>query len=93
MYKKHGSGIYPGRVATEFEQHVQRPSQVQVATPGWLPLSAERVAQEVWRIAQRPRRTVVIPRVMWLAVWLNAITPRLVDTGIRMLFTQKMREV
>jgi short-subunit dehydrogenase len=93
LYGIRVSGIYPGGVATEFEQHVGRPSQVQVATPGWLLLSAEQVAQEVWRIAQRPHRMVVIPRVMWLAVWLNAIAPGLVDAGIRILFTQRMRGV
>jgi len=93
LYGIRVSGIYPGGVATEFEQHVQRPSQVQISTPGWLTLSAQQVAQEVWRIAGRPRRMVVIPRVMWLAVWLNAIAPGLVDTGIRILFTRKLRRV
>lgn len=93
LYGIRVSGIYPGGVATEFEQHIQRPPQMQITTPGWLLLSAEQVAQEVWRIARHPRRMVVIPRVMWLAVWLNALAPSLVDAGIRMLFTRKMRSV
>jgi short-subunit dehydrogenase len=85
------SGIYPGGVATEFEQHLGRPSKYEITSPPWLLLSPEKVAQEVWRISQRPRRMVVIPRIMWLAVGLNAIAPGLVDAGIRLLYTKKAR--
>ncbi len=78
------SGIYPGGVATEFSAHTGLKSDRKMRTPAAILLSADDVAQTVWRVVQHPRRTVIIPRLMRLAVWLNRLLPGLADQIIRM---------
>jgi short-subunit dehydrogenase len=72
-------GIYPGGVDTEFAEkaHIRRRSGL--TTPGWLRLDAEDVARAVWSLALRPRGTLILPRLMTLAVWANSLFPGLVD--------------
>jgi NADP-dependent 3-hydroxy acid dehydrogenase YdfG len=72
-------GIYPGGVDTEFAEkaHIRRRSGL--TTPGWLRLDAEDVARAVWGLARRPRRTLILPRLMALAVWANLLFPGLLD--------------
>jgi short-subunit dehydrogenase len=86
------SGIYPGGVATEFSQLTGARRKTGATTPSWLRLSPEEVAQEVWKLVKRPRRTVVVPWMMNLAVWLNAFLPGLVDEVIERRFTRIERE-
>jgi short-subunit dehydrogenase len=72
-------GIYPGGVDTEFAEkaHIHRRSGL--TTPRWLRLDAEDVARAVWNLAQRPRRSLILPRLMVLAVWANSLFPGLLD--------------
>jgi short-subunit dehydrogenase len=72
-------GIYPGGVDTEFAEkaHIRRRSGL--TTPGWLRLEAEDVAGAVWGLARRPRRTLILPRLMLFAVWANVLFPGLFD--------------
>jgi NADP-dependent 3-hydroxy acid dehydrogenase YdfG len=88
IYGVHVSGIYPGGVATEFRQHTGAKRVTGATTPNSLRLSPEDVAQEVWRLVKRPRRTVIAPGVMRLAVWLNALLPGWVDRLIERRFTR-----
>ena len=88
IYGVHVSGIYPGGVATEFNQHTGARRKTGATTPSSLLLSPEDVAQEVWKLVKRPRRTAVVPWVMNLAVWLNALLPGLVDGMIERRFTR-----
>jgi NADP-dependent 3-hydroxy acid dehydrogenase YdfG len=72
-------GIYPGGVDTEFAEkaHIRRRSGL--TTPGWLRLEADDVARAVWGLARRPRRSLILPRLMLLPVWANVLFPGLFD--------------
>ena len=86
------TGIYPGGVATEFSEHTGRKPGTRVTTPKAIRLSSEDVARTVWKVVQRPRRTVVIPRVMLPAIWLNILFPGFLDWVISRAFTRTQRE-
>ncbi len=85
------SGIYPGGVATEFGEKTGIERKTGIRTPPGLRLTAAGVAREVLRIAGKPRRMVVIPRLMWAAIWLNQFFPALVDWAIERQFTRRER--
>ena len=91
MYGIGVSLICPGGVETEFAESagVQRKSGT--TTPGWLKLSAQQVAQAVLQTARRPRRIVILPPAMRLAVWLNALFPGLVDRAVQKGFVERER--
>jgi len=86
------SGIYPGGVETEFSQHTGRKPGTGPTTPKGIKLSAEDVAQTVLRVVNRPRSTVIIPRILWAVAWFNRLAPRLVDGIIRRGFTKSQRD-
>ena len=73
------SAIYPGPVNTEFKQHTGAYRRTGTTTPSRLRLEPIDVARKVGQVINKPRRMTVIPRIMWLAVWVNAIFPGLVD--------------
>jgi short-subunit dehydrogenase len=83
------SGIYPGGVESEFSEQAGDRPNTGVTTPNMIRLTAIEVAETVWRVVQRPRRTVVIPRVMGIFIILNQIFPGFVDWGIRRLVRKK----
>jgi len=85
------SGIYPGGVATEFGQHTGIDRRTGLRTPAFLRLSAEDVARDVYRLVERPRRMLIIPWPMRIAVWLNVLWPGVVDWGIQRIFTIRER--
>jgi short-subunit dehydrogenase len=91
VYGVHVSGIYPGGVATEFSSHTGANRKTGITTPAFLQLSSEDVAMAVWRLAQRPRRILVIPWVMNLAVWVAVLFPGLVDRLIARQFVRPER--
>jgi NADP-dependent 3-hydroxy acid dehydrogenase YdfG len=84
-------GIYPGGVDTEFAEkaHIRRRSGL--TTPGWLRLDADAVARAVWSLAQRPRRTLILPRIMTLAIWANSLFPGLLDKISERSFVRRER--
>jgi hypothetical protein len=86
------SGIYPGAVDTEFGTQARIRRKTGITTPDRLRLSAEDVAQAVLRLAQRPRRTVILPGYMRFAVALNALFPAWVDWAIRKRFVEIERD-
>ncbi len=67
------SAIYPGSVATEFNQHIgSSPAKRRFTTPVWLTLSAEDVAHSVVDLAHHPRRGLITPWYMVAAKFLNS---------------------
>ncbi|MCI0519841.1 MAG: SDR family oxidoreductase [Chloroflexi bacterium] len=87
----HVSAIYPGGVATEFKEHMGYQRKSGVGTPAALRLSAEQVARGVLSLARRPRRSLILPASMRLAIALNALFPGLVDWAIERGFTRRER--
>jgi short-subunit dehydrogenase len=85
------TGIYPGSVETEFSKHTGRDSQSGYKTPKIIRLTAGEVAKTVYQVVKRPRKTVIIPKIMIPLIWLNAIAPGVVDWGIREVFTKAQR--
>jgi short-subunit dehydrogenase len=85
------SGIYPGGVATEFDQHAQIHRKTEITTPRWLLLSADDVARSVLYLARHPQRMLIIPWPLKLAVWFNGLFPSLVDWAVEKMFVQEER--
>lgn len=85
------SGIYPGGVDTEFAEVAGIHRTTNIYTPRFMNLSAEQVAQAVWRLARRPRRMLVIPWTLRVAGWANAIMPGVLDWAIEKLFVAPER--
>lgn len=85
------SGVYPGGVATEFDQHAGIQRKTGATTPEWLKLSAEDVAKAIYRLTQRPRRQIILPWLMHLAVGLNALLPGAIDYAVQKLFVEPER--
>ena len=80
------SGIYPGPVRTEFSEHTRADPDGGMQSPGFVQMSAEAVAEQVWRLAQRPRRALIIPWLLRAAARLNQWLPGLVDWGAARFF-------
>jgi short-subunit dehydrogenase len=80
------SAVYPGGVTTEFNEHAKINRKTGTTTPPGLRLSSEQVAREVQQLTRRPKRSLVLPRVMWVVVWLNRLFPSLVDRMIEARF-------
>lgn len=87
------SGIYPGGVSTEFKQHTGAKRKTGRTTPESLRLKPEDVANAVLSVIKRPRRALIIPWPMRLAVWVNALFPGTVDWIIERYFTRKERDI
>ncbi len=85
------SMICPGGVATEFAEIAGIHRTTKITTPKWLTLSAEDVAQAVWRLARRPRKIVIIPWLLHFASWSNALFPGLLDWMIELIFVRPER--
>ena len=85
------SGIYPGGVANEFGQKAGIQRKTGLSTPKFLKLTSDDVAKETMRVANRPKRMVVIPRVMWLGYWFNILFPGLLDWIVEWRFTRRER--
>lgn len=74
------STIYPGSAATEFQKHMgQNKAKKRFTTPNWLRVTAEDVAHGVVNLAKRPRRSLVLPRIMGLSIFINSHFPSLSD--------------
>lgn len=87
IYGVHVSAIYPGGARTEFTAHAKIKRKTGYTTPKSLKLEKEDVARAVLKIARKPRRSLVVPSVMWFTIWLNMLFPGLVDRVIEKRFT------
>ena len=50
-------------------------------TPEWLRVTPEQVAQGVVKLAKRPRRSLILPKIMGLSVFMNSHFPALSDSA------------
>lgn len=74
------SGVYPGSSPTEFQKHIgQNQAKKRFSTPKWLRVTPEEVAQAVVDLAKKPRRSLFLPKIMGLSVFINSHFPGLSD--------------
>ena len=74
------SGIYPGGAATEFGSHTGNSAfRRNVKTPPWLRMTSGYVAKKIVSLAKNPKRSMVIPGWMSIAIWVDSHCPWLVD--------------
>lgn len=67
------SAIYPGSSSTEFQSHIgTNKAKQHFTTPQWLRVSAEDVARGAISLARRPRRSLILPKLMGLSVFMNS---------------------
>lgn len=92
LYGIRVSVIYPGGVATEFKSHTGANRKTGITTPAIIRLSADRVAQAVWDVIRRPRRSVVLPGIYRLAAAVNHSLPGFMDWIIEKRFTRVERD-
>lgn len=89
----HVSAIYPGSVETEFRQHAGIHRKTGLSTPRRLRLTAQDVARVVFRMAQNPRPTTVIPWPLRISVWMNTLFPGLLDRLMEQRFVRRERDI
>ena len=78
----HVSAIYPGSSPTEFQQHIgKNKAKQRFTTPHWLRVTPDQVARGVVDLAKRPRRSLFLPKIMGLSVFVNSHFPRLSDAA------------
>ncbi len=83
------SGIYPGPAATEFGDHTGKDSvKKSSSTPAWMKMTSEFVAQEVIKVAKRPRRKLVLPWFFSIILWFNSHFPTISD-WLQIRFSKK----
>ena len=76
--------IYPGGVATEFNQHIGYKRKTGAGTPKILSRTAEEVGRAVVELVRRPRAMWLIPWLWSFPALLNKLFPSIVDyTTIR----------
>jgi len=83
----HVSAVFPGGVDTEFASHANINRKTRTTTPRWLRLSPEEVANAIIGLVRRPRATLILPRIVGLAVLANALLPGVLDWAIIQRFT------
>jgi NADP-dependent 3-hydroxy acid dehydrogenase YdfG len=74
------SGIYPGPAVTEFGEHTgDYSAKKKYSTPKWAVMDAEYVAEKVVALAQRPRRSMILPWWFMPIIWFDQHFPRISD--------------
>jgi NADP-dependent 3-hydroxy acid dehydrogenase YdfG len=67
------SAVYPGSSATEFQKHIgQNKAKQRFVTPDWLRVTPDAVARGVVSLAKRPRRSLFLPKIMGISVFVNS---------------------
>ena len=86
------SGIYPGSVDNEFGLLAHRRRKTRIGTLARLRLTSEQVAEAVWGLARRPRRSLVLPWPMGALAWLAALFPGPADWIMEWVFVRRERQ-
>jgi len=73
------SEIFPGGVDTEFAQDPEVAWKTTTVTPKFALLSPQDVADKILQMINNKKNRSVIPGIMWLAIWANALFPCLVS--------------
>ena len=72
----HISAVYPGSSPTEFQKHIGiNKAKKRFSTPKWLQVTPEQVARGVVDLAKRPRRSLFLPKLMSLSIFVNSHFP------------------
>ena len=71
--------IYPGGVATEFNQHIGYKRKTGAGTPKILSQTADEVGRAVVELVRHPRAMWLIPRLWTFPALLNKLFPSIVD--------------
>jgi short-subunit dehydrogenase len=86
--------LYPGGVATEFAEHMGAERKTGITTPKALLLYPEDVGKVVVQLVKKGRsRSIVLPGVSKLGLWVNALLPWLNDWIIERTFTRPERDL
>jgi short-subunit dehydrogenase len=83
------SGIFPGAVDTEFDQHAGVHWKTTRIIPNWLLLTADDVAHQILKVIKKKKDSAIIPGIMRLAVWANAHFPGAVSWLLAKYFYRK----
>lgn len=83
------SEVFPGAVDTEFAVDPQVKWETTNVTPAFALASPQAVADRILQLIRRRKKTAVIPRVMWLAIWAEALFPALVSWFLSRSFYTK----
>jgi short-subunit dehydrogenase len=76
------SVIYPGSSPTEFQKHIgQNKAKQHFVTPEWLRVTSDQVAHGVLSLAKHPRRSLFLPKIMGLSVFVNSHFASLSDAA------------
>jgi uncharacterized protein len=76
------SAVYPGSAATEFQKHMgENRAKQRFVTPEWLRVTPEQVARGVVGLAKRPRRSLFLPKIMGLSIFMNSHFPSISDAA------------
>ena len=87
----HISGIYPGPAATEFGAHTgDNIARENINLPAWVQMDSVFVAEQVVKVAKKPRRSLVLPWWFGLVIWLDNHFPRVSDL-LQSQFIKKYR--
>lgn len=86
------SVLYPGGVENEFSRKARIKRKTRVTTPSRLRLNDEDVAQAVLSLVRRPRRSLVIPWQLRMAVWGNMWFGGFFDWVMERYFVRLERE-
>lgn len=73
------SEVFPGGVDTDFGQDPRVKWEAKEVTPSFALASPLSVAKRILGLIRSRRRLSVIPRIMWLAIWAEALFPGLVS--------------
>ncbi len=88
----HVSGIYPGPAATEFTKHTSKKPDANIfSIPAWMEMTSEFVAEQVVKVAKRPRRTIILPWWFALIIWSDNHFPHISD-WVQSQLTKKYRK-
>ncbi len=87
------SAVYPGGASTEFQKHIgENKAKQHFTTPEWLKVTPEDVARGVVGLAKRPRRSLFLPRIMGLSVFVNSHFTGLSDVAQARTFARYHEE-
>jgi len=76
------SAVYPGSASTEFQKHIgENKAKQRFATPEWLRVTSDQVARGVLSLAKHPRRSLFLPKIMGLSVFVNSHFAALSDAA------------
>lgn len=74
------SGVYPGPAETEFSEHTGKNTvKESISAPRWTSMTSEFVAEKIVRLAQHPRRVLILPWWFSIVIWLDNHFPAISD--------------